>query len=271
MDSIHAFLLGVVQAVTEFLPISSSGHLLVAHDVLGFDQADSLRFDAALHLGTLLALLVYFWRDVRSILRGFFRSLRHWQVRQDTEQGIAWAVIIGAIPAGIVGFLAEDWISNSTRNIWIVIVTLVVGALAFWWVEHWSKRQVLVPTVTLPTALVVGLAQVVALIPGISRSGATIVAGFARKLDRATAARFAFLVSLPVVAGAGILKLGELISGSPSAAELREVIIGIITAAGLGYLVIRFFLRFVQSHSLGAFAWYRVGLAIVLAVYMLVR
>lgn len=271
MDSIHAFVLGVVQAVTEFLPISSSGHLLAAHDILGFAQADSLRFDAALHLGTLLALLVYFWSDVRAMLRGFFGSLRSWRVTEDADQRLAWTVIVGAIPAGIVGFLAEDWIASATRNLWIVVVTLLIGAVAFWWVERWAKHRQKTRTVSFASALVVGLAQVLALIPGISRSGATVVAGLARSLDRGAAARFAFLVSLPVVAGAGVLQLGELLSGAPSAGELRDVVIGIATAGVAGYFVIRFFLRFVQSHTLSAFAWYRVGFAGVLLAYLVLR
>jgi undecaprenyl-diphosphatase len=271
MDSIHAFILGVVQAVTEFLPISSSGHLLAAHDILGFDMADSLRFDAALHLGTLLALFAFFWRDVVAMVKGFFRSLRHWDVRNDPDQRLVWMVIAGAIPAGIVGLVAESWIETNTRNLWLVCATLIIGAAAFWIVEAWARKQPQTSNITLRSAIVIGLAQVIALIPGISRSGATLVAGLGRKLDRVTAARYAFLVSLPVVTGAGVMKLTDIASGSPAPGELRDVAIGIATSAILGYVVIRFLLRFVQHHSLSAFAWYRVVAAVAIGIYLVVR
>ncbi len=271
MHSIHAFVLGVVQGITEFFPISSSGHLLAFHDFLGFDIADSLRFDASLHLGTFFALLLYFWTDVVRLVRGFFWSLRRWKVKTDEGQRLAWLVIVGAIPAGIVGVAAEGWIETNVRNLWVVAGTLLAGAVAFWWVEAWRKRQQATTTMTFATALVVGLAQVLALIPGISRSGATIVAGLGRKLDRAAAARYAFLVSLPVVAGAGLLKITDIVKGNPSAAELSDVAIGLVTSTVVGYFVIRFFLRFVQRHSLSVFAWYRVAAALALVVFLSTR
>ncbi len=271
MHSIHAFILGVVQGFTEFLPVSSSGHLLAFHDLFGFDMADSLRFDAALHLGTLAALFVYFWKDVVALVKGFFRSLRHWDVRNDAGQRLVWLVIVGAIPAGFVGVLFGTWIEGNLRNLWFVVATLVVGAIIFWWVEAWAKRQPNVAETSFRAAWVIGFAQILALVPGISRSGATIVAGLAQRINRAAAARYAFLVSLPVVAGAGLLKVTEILRGQPTASELSDVAIGIATSAIVGYVVIHFFLRFVQKHTLSAFAWYRVAAATVLAIFILTR
>jgi len=271
MGSIHAFLLGVVQGITEFLPISSSGHLLAFHDLLRYGIADSLRFDAALHLGTLLALVMYFWQEVVGLVKDFFRSLRHWDVRNDAGQQRVWTVIIGAIPAGVFGFVADKWMEGHVRNLWVVVGTLAFGGLVFFWVESWAKRQQASQTVSFATAWVVGLAQVIALIPGVSRSGASIVAGLARKLDRLTAARYAFLVSLPVVAGAGVLKATEILKDQPTSAELGAVAIGIGTSAAVGYVVIRFLLRFVQRHTLAVFGWYRLAAAGALAVYLIIR
>lgn len=271
MDSIHALILGVVQGITEFFPISSSGHLLAFHDLLKFDQADSLTFDAALHVGTMLALVVYFWKDLVQLVKNFFRSLRHWDVRQDPGQHQVWAVIVGAIPAGIAGVLADKWVEGHVRNLWVVVVSLIVGAVVFWVVESWYRKQQTTNIVPFRAAWVVGLAQIIALIPGISRSGATIIGAFSQKLDRATAARFAFLVSIPVVAGAGLLKLGDLLQAHPTSREVSNVVIGITAAAIVGYVIIHFFLRFVQKHSLSVFAWYRVGAAAVLAVFILIR
>lgn len=271
MGSIHAFILGVVQGITEFLPISSSGHLLAFHDLLKFDLANSLSFDASLHLGTLLALFVYFWKDVVQLAKDFFRSFRHWDVRADAGQKTAWTVLIGAIPAAVVGFFADAWVEEHVRNLWVVVATLAFGALVFFMVEAWVRRQQLRSDVTFATAWIVGIAQVIALIPGISRSGATIVAGLYRKLDRATAARFAFLVSLPVVTGAGLFKATEVVQGKPSSAELAQLGIGIFASTIVGYVVIRFLLRYLQNHTLAVFAWYRLAAAGALAVYLLIR
>lgn len=268
MGSIHAFILGVVQGITEFLPISSSGHLLAFHEFLRFDLANSLTFDASLHLGTLLALLVYFWKDVVRLLRGFFRSLRRWDVGRDDEQRQAWLVVVGALPAGAVGFFADAWVEANVRNLWVVVCTLVIGALVFFWVERWAQRQQTQTTVSFATAWVVGVAQVVALIPGISRSGATIVAGLFRKLDRAASARYAFLISLPVVAGAGVFKATELAQARPTSTEVLQLGIGIITSTIVGYVVIRFLLRYLQNHSLAVFGWYRLLAAAALAIYL---
>lgn len=271
MGIIHAFILGVVQGITEFLPISSSGHLLVFHDVLRFDVDSNLAFDAALHLGTLLALFVYFWKDVVRLVQDFFRSFRNWNIHTDTGQRTAWTVIIGALPAAAVGFFAEGWIEMHVRNLWVVVFTLALGAAVFFLVEAWVRRQQLQKEVSFVSAWVIGFAQVIALIPGVSRSGATLVAGLYRKLDRVTASRFAFLVSLPVVTGAGLFKATEVVQAKPGATELVQLGIGIFASTVVGYVVIRLLLRYLQNHTLAVFAWYRLAAAGALAVYLVVR
>ncbi len=271
MGSIHAFILGVVQGITEFLPISSSGHLLAFHDFLKFDLANSLSFDASLHLGTLLALFVYFWKDVVQLVKDFFRSFRNWNVQADVGQRTAWTVIIGALPAAAVGFFADAWVEAHVRNLWVVVATLTIGAVVFFLVEAWVRRQQLQKEITFATAWIVGIAQVIALIPGISRSGATLVAGLYRKLDRVTASRFAFLVSLPVVTGAGLFKATEVVQGKPSSTELVQLGIGILASTIVGYVVIRFLLRYLQNHTLAVFAWYRLAAAGALAMYLVTR
>lgn len=269
MDIIHAFILGVVQGLTEFLPVSSTGHLLAFHEILKFDIANSLSFDAALHLGTLLALLVFFWKDVVSLLKGFFQSLCHWQVKTEENQKLAWLVIVGAIPTGIVGMALDNFIENHLRSLLLVAVALVFGSIIIWWAEAWSSRQQQSNQMTFKTAWLVGLAQIIALLPGISRSGATIVGGLFRKLDRATAARYAFLISLPVVGGAGLLKFFDLVKNRPQGNELGLVFIGIFTSAFVGFVVIKFFLKFVQKYSLSVFAWYRVIAALALLGFII--
>ncbi|MFA6587873.1 MAG: undecaprenyl-diphosphatase UppP [Patescibacteria group bacterium] len=271
MDIIHALILGVVQGITEFLPISSTGHLLALHEIFKYDLADSLNFDAALHLGTLLALIFFFWKEVVLIIKHFFLSLRNWQVKTDENQKLAWLVIIGAIPAGVAGIVLDKFIENHTRNLILVAVALIFGSMVIWWAEAWSKRQQQTNQINFKTAWLIGLVQIMALIPGISRSGATIIGGLFRKLDRPTATRYAFLVSLPVVAGAGLLKLADLFKSHPGGNELTQVLIGIITSAIVGYFVIKYFLKFVQNHSLSTFAWYRVVAAILLLIFVWIK
>jgi undecaprenyl-diphosphatase len=271
MVFIQAVFLGVVQGLTEFFPISSSGHLLVLHDLLHFDMIDSLSFDAALHLGTLLALVVFFWKDIIKLLSAFFRSLVHWQVKTDVNQREVWFVVLAAIPAGIAGVAFESTIDSKFRSAWIVVATLVIGAFAFWLVEAWAKRQDSNKELTWVKALIIGLSQVIALVPGISRSGATITAGLGSGLPRDKAARFSFLVSIPVVAGAGAIKLLDLFHDNIPKNELLQLLIGILSSAIVGFFVIRFFLKFISHKTLSVFAWYRVVAAVVIAVILIAR
>lgn len=268
---IQAVFLGVVQGLTEFFPISSSGHLLILHDLLNFDMADSLSFDAALHLGTLLALLVFFWKDIVRLISAFFRSLVHWRVKTDINQREVWFVVLAAIPAGIAGVALESTIESKFRSAWIVVISLIIGAIAFWLVEAWVRRRGSNKDLTWGRALIIGLAQVISLIPGISRSGATIAAGMGSRLPREQAARFSFLVSVPVVTGAGAIKFLDLLHTDLPKNELMQLLVGILSSAIVGFFVIRFFIRFISHRTLSVFAWYRVVAAVVIAVILIVR
>lgn len=270
MNYLLAILAGAIQGLTEFIPVSSTAHLLIFHDLIGFNLPDNLSFDAVLHLGTFVALLVFFWRDILGLVRGFFSSLTNWNLKNNAEQRLAWLIAVGSIPAGVIGFAFNDWIEEYLHEgkaaIAVVAVSLVAVAALFWLAEKYSKRTAELKDITWKQSLIIGCAQAVALIPGVSRSGITIVAGMAQKLTREDAAKFSFLLSMPVIFGAGVKSLFNL--------ELTQEINFAVLAAGFlsstvfGYLAVKFFLRYLNSHSLGVFAWYRVILAAVLAVWL---
>ncbi len=264
-----AVILGIIQGLGEFLPISSSGHLLLAHHFLNYDVANSLTFDVALHVGTLLALLAYFWRDIIVLIRDFIRSFR---VRPLTpELKLPWLIIIAAIPAAIIGGLFDKYF-EAARNPWIVVSTFVVFGFLFLWIERVrANASRMIGDMKWTTALGIGIAQVIALVPGVSRSGITIVGGMFAGLKREQAARFTFLLSIPVVAGAALLKLMDLKKSGIPSDEKSAMLVGIVTAAIVGYVAIRFLLRFLANHKLNVFAYYRFAVAAIVAVALLIK
>ncbi len=253
-----AMILGTIQGLAEFLPISSSGHLLLAHYFLNYDPGHALIFDVALHVGTLLALVVYFWMDVGRLFKNFFASFR--AKERTLEQRLPWLILIAAIPAAIFGGLFDSFF-ESLRSPWIVVVTFVIFGFVFLIVERVSAKVKTMGDMGWKTALGIGFAQVLALVPGVSRSGITIVAGMFAGLKREQAARFTFLLSIPVVAGAAAKKLLDVSHQGVGTDERGAMIVGILTAAIVGYAVIKFLLRYLANHSLNVFAYYRFAIA----------
>ncbi|MFA6553372.1 MAG: undecaprenyl-diphosphatase UppP [Patescibacteria group bacterium] len=270
-DFLSAIVLGIVQGLAEFWPISSSGHLIIAHDVLNFGFVDNLTFDVALHMGTLLALVVFFWHDIIKYIVAFFRSLANWNVRNDFDQRMAWFVIIAAIPAGIGGFLLESWADTVFRNLWLVAALMIAVGVVFLIVEKKSTQTKDLPQATWKTALLIGLSQVIALLPGTSRSGITTLTGMTQGLKRSESARFSFLLSIPVILGAGLMKLYDATKENLTSQDWLLMAAGIASATLVGYFAIRFLLKYFQNHSLKAFAYYRFVIAGAVIVYMLVR
>lgn len=266
-DLLRAALLGVVQGLTEFLPVSSTGHLILAAEVLGIDEDEyGLPFDAALHLGTLLALLTFFATTWVRLIGAAGRSLATRSLA-DNDARLAWLIVAGTIPAAVIGLLFEDVIEDHLRSPVLVGVMLIAFSAVFVAAERYGRQRRQMGDVRLFDALVVGLAQAVALIPGTSRSGATISAGLFLHFERKEAATFAFLLSAPVIAGAGGLQLIEVIDrfidGVYGGDDLAFFVTGMISAAIVGYAAIAFLLRYLATNSLLAFVWYRVGLGIV--------
>ncbi|MFH0828856.1 MAG: undecaprenyl-diphosphatase UppP [Candidatus Kerfeldbacteria bacterium] len=262
-----ALILGAVQGLGEFLPISSSGHLVLAHHFLNYDVANSLTFDVALHVGTLLALITYFWGDIGQLIHDFIRSFH---VRPLTpELKLPWLIVIAAVPAALFGGLFDSFF-ESIRNPWVIVATFAIFGVLFIWIEKIrGNANRTISDMRWTTALGIGVAQVVALVPGVSRSGITIVSGMFAGLKREQAARFTFLLSIPVVAGAALLKLLDLKKTGVPSDEKTAMLVGIVTAALVGLVAIRFLLRFLANHKLNIFAYYRFAVAAIVAITLL--
>jgi undecaprenyl-diphosphatase len=274
LDLFHALVLGIVQGLTEFLPISSSAHLLIVPWLLGWNEPEitSIQFDVALHMGTLVAVLVYFARDWVRLVAGFFRSIIERKIGDDPDRKLAWMVVIGSIPAAIVGVLGEskiDEVFHKPENIRVAItviaVMMIAMAVLLYLADRVGKKNYDLKHIGLPTAITVGLAQALALIPGVSRSGSTITAGLFLNLKREAAARFSFLLATPVVLGAGLKKLYDAMQvGGIPADQQMGFLIGFLAAAISGFLCIAFLLRYLQRNSLMPFIVYRLALGGVL-------
>ncbi|MDA0365992.1 MAG: undecaprenyl-diphosphatase UppP [Chloroflexi bacterium] len=262
-DYLRAVVLGAIQALAEFLPISSSGHLVIAERI-GGASLGSLTFDVALHLGTLSAVLAYFWRDWLRMGRASLRDLaRHgYRVDRWSEPArLALWIALGTLPAVAAGLAFGDVVEEHLRSPAVVAVMLILFAIVIGVSDHWGRFDRLLSDVNAPRALVIGVAQALALVPGVSRSGATISAARALGFDRDSAARFSFLLSAPVVFGAGVLQFSRALSADE---PLRwgPMIVGTVTAGVLGALVIRGFLSFVRHRTLRFFVWYRIALGL---------
>lgn len=263
MDIIQAIILGIVQGLTEFVPISSSAHLVLVPWAFGWDRA-GLFFDTMLHWGTLLAVLTYFRRDWIGIIRGLWRSLTAkgpWRNTPggrlaDPDSRLAWGIIVGTIPATVLGFLLNDFFEHLFETPIAVAGFLLVTAAFLALSERLGRRVRELPSLNIPDALVIGLAQAVAIAPGISRSGATIAAGLARGLTREAAARFSFLLATPAILGAGLLQLLEVLMGAENAVPWPAVLAGFLAAAVSAYLCIKFLLAYLRRGRLYVFAIY---------------
>jgi undecaprenyl-diphosphatase len=287
MVILQALILGIVQGLTEFIPISSSAHLIIVPWLFVWNDAvlTSLSFDVSLHLGTLLALLTYFSADWLRLIKAFFASLVERRIGDDLDRRLAWFLLAGSIPGMVAGFLAESEIEKlfhapNTVPGFIALATMAaiiaVMALAMFLVERLVRHTRTLQNISLKDSLLIGLAQALAIFPGVSRSGATITAGLALGLERAAAARFSFLLSAPIIAGAGLKTLWDLFQGNQggngyAATEWTLFVIGILSASVSGYLSIKYLLRYLQKNSIDIFAYYRWGLAIVIFVIALMR
>jgi undecaprenyl-diphosphatase len=270
LELLQAILLGVVQGLTEFLPVSSSGHLLLGQYFLGLDQQRfGLSFDVALHLGTLVAVATYFWRDLLRMARAFVRSFTRGRNLADPDQRLAYLVVASTVPAALIGFFLEDFFETTVRDPWVVVFNLVLVGVLFIVGEAVGSMSRRAEKLGFFGAVAIGLAQAAALVPGVSRSGATITVGLFLGLRREEAARFSFLMSVPIIAGAGSLKLSEAVSEGLGLSDALLFGAGFLSSAVVGYLAIRFLLNFLTNHSLRAFAYYRFALAAVVAVLLL--
>jgi undecaprenyl-diphosphatase len=269
---IQAALVGLLQGLTEFIPISSSAHLELAPWIAGWESdglIGSLAFDVFLHLGTLVALLIYFARDWSRYLLAVIASLRERRIGDDPDRRIAWLLIAATIPAAIIGFalegMIEDVFHGDNDGARLAIAGfLVIGALALWLADRYGDKRRELTDITTSTALAIGVSQALALLPGISRSGATITAGRALGMSREAAARFSFLLATPITLGAGLYGSRDLLTEAHTGNEWMAIGVGFVVAVLSGLVAIGFLLAWLRRRSLTIFSIYRVGFAIVI-------
>jgi undecaprenyl-diphosphatase len=271
--SVQAALLGIVQGLTEFLPVSSSAHLILARAFFGYDsERFGLPFDVAVHVGTALAVAVYFRRELAGMIRALPRALSGPGGGGDQASAhdvrLIWLLAVGTVPVVAVGLLFDDVIEHYLRTPGVAAIALTAGAIGFFVVERIGAHARDERSLTVVEAFWIGCAQAAALVPGVSRSGATMTLALLIGLRRAESARFVFLLGLPAIAGAAVKELPAL----PGAANGGEVatlmLVGIASSAVVGYMAIRFFIQYVGRHSLDVFAWYRLALAALVAVWI---
>lgn len=267
MNLLTAALLGVVQGLTEFLPVSSSAHLILARAFFGWDaEGFGVAFDVACHVGTLLAVLAFFRTDIAAMIRTLPSAL---SPSAGPDGRRIRLIVVGTIPIVIVGLLGADWLeSPAVRTPWVAAVALLVGAGLLLFIERVGPPGRGEEALSAPGAFIVGMAQASALIPGVSRSGATIAAGMALGLRREVAARFTFLMSVPAILAAAAKKALELRDAPLAHGEWMLFAVGMATSAVVGYLTVKYFVRFLAAHRLDVFAWYRVALASVTFVWL---
>jgi undecaprenyl-diphosphatase len=263
----QAALLGVVEGLTEFLPVSSTGHLTIVEKMLGLpiDDDGVTAFTAIIQVGAIAAVIVYFVKDILRIVSGWGRGLVRAEVRGTFDYRFAWFVIWGSLPIAVVGFLARDLISGPLRSLWVVGIALIAWSAVMLYAEKRATQTRGERTTNITDALVIGAVQCIALVPGISRSGATISAGLLRGLDRVAATRLSFFLSIPALVGAGMFELKDAVGQHVSVSAL---IVGTVVSFVVAYASIAWLLRFVAHHSIAAFVPYRVVLGGALVILL---
>lgn len=256
-DLLRSAALGTLQGLTEFLPISSSAHLAIVPQLVGWGDPGAA-YTAVIQIGTELAVLLYFWRDIWTIGNGWVRGLFSTEARSAPEWRMGWFIIVGSMPIVLLGVALKDVIERDFRNLWIIGTTLVVLGVVLGVADRVGRRVKAIDELNWTHAVLLGLAQALALIPGVSRSGATISMGLFLGYQRAAATRYAFLLAIPAVVGAGLFELQE-IPGGENAYGVGPTIVGAVVAFVVGLAVIHWLLRYVSTHSFMPFVVYRIA------------
>ena len=268
MQMWHAIILGVIEGITEFLPISSTGHLTIAEKMLGYSISDSsiTAFTAIIQSGAVLATVVYFWKDISRVLMAWIRGLFVNKYRKNSDYKYGWAIIIGSIPIAIVGILFKDEIETVLRSLWFVAIALILWSLVMWWADKKAKQNLHEEDITWRDTLAVGIAQCLALIPGVSRSGATMSAGLLRNFDRVAVTKLSFFLSIPALSAAGILQIISKHSVIGASVGWTATIIATLISFVVAYISVAWLLKFVAKHDYSVFIWYRVIVGVLLLI-----
>ncbi len=269
---VESLILGIIQGLTEFLPVSSTAHLVLVPWLFAWDSRllNGLTFDVALHVGTFLGIVGYFRKDLTALIKAFAQSVIQRSIGNNLERKLSWYVVIGTIPAAVLGYLLEEKVETTLRDPVNIVVWLIVFGIVMWAAERYSRQVRQMNNITLKDAILIGVAQALALMPGVSRSGVTISAGLFLHIKREDAARFSFLLSTPAIFGAAVLKLRLLLHGFPKN-DFMPLILGTAASAIAGFLAIKYLLKYLQHHRLDVFALYRIVFALVVLAALVVR
>tara|TARA_B110000438_G_scaffold239782_1_gene238188 strand:+ start:1306 stop:2115 length:810 start_codon:yes stop_codon:yes gene_type:complete len=261
LDFVQISLLSILQGITEFLPISSSGHLILPSILLGWDD-QGLTFDVAVHIGSLIAVLLYFRSDIKELFGAWIVSLG--PKGQTENSTLAWYLIVATIPAGVVGLLLNDWVEQYARSLPTIATTSIIFAGLLYWSDHGSKKNLSLRDLTWRTVMLIGFAQVLALIPGTSRSGITMTTALLCDLNRESAAKFSFLLAVPIIVATGLLKSIELVNSPQASIQLLSLAYAITLSAVVAWTCIHFFLQLINRIGFLPFVIYRVILGLLL-------
>ncbi|MFZ2049139.1 MAG: undecaprenyl-diphosphatase UppP [Minisyncoccia bacterium] len=265
MSIFHAIILGIVEGATEFIPVSSSGHLILAHKMFNIQGINDLGVDAIFQFATILAVLVYFWSDLWHLMMVFIRMCMK-KIVADEDKIMIYAIIVGTIPAVIFGLFLEKYMETIFRSSQLVAWTLIIGALVMYLAERYAKQN---KTLTTNKGFIIGLFQTLALVPGVSRSGATISGGLFSGLTRESATKFSFLLSFPIIVGAGLKSFLDVYkTGEIATIGSLPLGIGFLVSFFVGLASIHFLIQYLKTHKLDIFIWYRVVLAVLIFVFL---
>lgn len=267
MNWIEAAFLGLIQGLTEFLPISSSAHLRIVGEFLPNAADPGAAFTAITQLGTETAVVVFFWRDIVRIIGAWFKAIAGKVPHSDPDARMGWLIILGSLPIGILGLLFQDQIETTFRSLWIVATMLVVFGMFLAVADHYGKQQRELGELTVKHGVLFGLAQALALIPGVSRSGGTITGGLLMGYTREAAARYSFLLAIPAVFASGFYQAFKSF-GEPSVYSGGQTLLATAVAFVVGFVIVGWFLKYVSTHTYSAFVWYRIALGLVLFVLL---
>ena len=267
----QAIILGIVEGITEFLPVSSTGHLAITQKLFGLplDDPSVVAFSAIIQIGAIVAAIIYFWSDIKRVLIAWWQGLWQKKKRKNSDYCYGWAIIIGSLPIAIIGLLFKDEIETVLRSLWFVAIGLIGWSIVMWLAHRTAKSSKTEQQVGWKDTLAIGLTQCVALIPGVSRSGATISAGLFRGFDRVTATRLSFFLGIPALVAAGILQTITQYQHISDGVGWGNTLIATIMSFVVGYVTIAWLLKFVSTNNFSLFVWYRVGLGVLLICLLL--
>jgi undecaprenyl-diphosphatase len=272
MNFLEAIILGIVQGLTEFLPVSSSAHVQIASELMSVpglsdENSATTAFIATIQLGTEAAVLIYFAKDIARLLKAWFKGLFNSSARDNADYKMAWLVIFASIPVGVVGYVLREFIQETVRTLWVVAFTMIIFAIILFLADHYGKRQKELKDMTFNTAIGFGLGQALAVIPGVSRSGASISFGLFAGFNRAAAARFSFLIGIPAVLASGLIEFSDSYQHLDEAA-LSGTIVATITSFVVGYVVIAGLLKYLNKGSFMPFVIWRLIVGVALLIML---